>query len=828
MWTNNIIVNDQSRLGLNNNNLSKYKNIAVSRLPKPDVKIGQNLSNQAPIKRFQKSYYKNGNFGSNQKILEQKQNCNDIFNEIKNIPFQILKNFNNQKNLKYHEIIMNTKKNNYQIYNKQNKDGGKIDLNQYHENKNIRIYYDINNNKENIFFKESLRKNEETKKFSNTVYPSKFLNEQKEIIRKNKMSDLPLKEELYSKANTNYDKKNKFPNEPIPKKIYILNKDKNVENQNNNYNKENLKKAQKVTLKSNNFRNSSIQHKNLSKYAENDIKKKERISKPIINYQKYQSLKKFTNCKIHKNDNFIILKKKEKKTFNKLERGKNKYFAIMRKEKKKIKMQKISESFLLKGNIKKEKILKPELSQHFRIEGKEEKKLFKKETIQQINLEGKKEKNKMTDKEKIMKILKQNNCTNEEIREILREFYVIINPNIEGSSKKKNKSIENSQKNANDNNLIEKTKKESNEIRDNGIGPCDIMKEKNKEKKIIIQDEKKENDDLKRDQKIYGFRNEGNNCYLNSSLQLLTRIKELKDEVLNFGEGFQDNETQGNLIVEFRKILNLIENSSNNDLIINPARLKRIMGNVDSKYFSGRQEDSNEFISNFLNALLSETGNKEVPLKKLNIINESDKKPYENLFKKFFKRRGDSFVIDLFYGILKTTKFCKNCGKTISIKLNIYNMLEFQIFVFVKKYPNKDLTLSELYKAYLESKLSEGESCTFCNSDKVYLKPSIYTLPKYLMICLQRASDHEYFYNKVLYPSNLELRGEFDGNINSYMLDCVIEHSGGFGFGHYTALVPIDKDNRSWWRFSDSYSNVAYNGYKSDNAFLLLYKLIKK
>lgn len=474
-------------------------------------------------------------------------------------------------------------------------------------------------------------------------------------------------------------------------------------------------------------------------------------------------------------------------------------------------MQKLSESFLIEGKKKKEKLLKPESSQHFLIEGKEEK-----------------NKNIMTDKEKIMEILKHNNCTNEEIREILREFYVIVNPNIESNSQNKNKLNENIQKNSNDKILIEVPKKELNEIRDKGIGPCNTMKKKKKEKEIIIQEEKKESDDLKREQKIYGFRNEGNNCYLNSSLQLLTRIKELKDEVLNFGEGFQDNETQGKLIVEFRKILNSIENSSDNNLIINPARLKRIMGNVDSKYFSGGQEDSNEFISNFLIALLSETGNKEAPLKKLNIINESDQKPYENLFKKFFKRRGDSFVINLFYGILKTTKFCKNCGKTNSIKFSAYNMLEFQLYILAKKYPNKDLTLQELYNNYLEDKLSEGESCSFCDSDQIYLKPSVYTFPKYLMICLQRVSDSDYFYNKVIYPSNLKIKEEYDDNINSYTLDCVIEHSGGCGFGHYTALVPIGKNNSTWWRFSDSNWNGAFNGYKSDNAFLLLYKLIKK
>jgi len=823
MRTNNIFINEQLRSEILHNNLSIYKNILEKRLLKPEIKIVQNFTNQAPIKKFQKSYYKNRNLVSNQKLVNHNQNYNNIHNEIESNPIQILKDINYQKNLKYHEIDMTTKKNKYQIYNKQNKDGGKIDLSQYEQDKKERIYCKINNNKENEYFKESLRKSGETKRFPNTVYPSKISNEQNEIINKNKISNL--KEEQCSKAITHYEKKNKFQNVPIPKKIYLINKNKNIENQNNNYNKENLKK-------SNNFRNSSIQHKNLVKYVENEkksyLKPNDKITKPIINYKRYQSIKKFTNCKIHENDNFVLPKKNEKKIFNKLEDGKNEYFAILREEKKKLIMQKISESFLLKGKNKKEKLLKPELSQHFLIEGKDKKNLLKKEAIQQIKYEGTKEKDKRTDKEKIMEILKQNNCTNEEIREILREFYVIINPNIESSTQKKNKLNENNQKNANDNILIETSKKELNEIRDNGINPCDTLEKKKKEKEKIIKEIKIESDIIKRKQKIYGFRNEGNNCYLNSSLQLLTRIKELKDKVLNFGEGLQDSETEGNLIVEFKKILNLIENSSDNNLIINPARLKRIMGKVDDKYYYNGQEDSNEFISNFLNALLSETGNKEVPLKKLNITNESDKKPYENLFKKFFKRRGDSFVIDLFYGILKTTKFCKNCGKTSSIKLSIYNMLEFQLYILAKKYPNKDLTLSELYKNYLEDKLSEGESCSFCDSDRIYLKPSIYTLPKYLMICLQRACDREYFYNNVIYPKNLEIKGEFDNNISSYILDCVIEHSGGSGFGHYTALVPNDKDNKTWLRFSDSYWNEAFKGYNSDNSFMLLYKLIKK
>lgn len=60
--------------------------------------------------------------------------------------------------------------------------------------------------------------------------------------------------------------------------------------------------------------------------------------------------------------------------------------------------------------------------------------------------------------------------------------------------------------------------------------------------------------------KIYGFRNDWNNSYLNSSLQLLTRIKELKKEIFNFNynEICKDNEIKGRLIAEFKRFLQRI------------------------------------------------------------------------------------------------------------------------------------------------------------------------------------------------------------------------------------------------------------------------------
>ena len=80
---------------------------------KPEIKTGPNLVNHAPIKKFQKSYYKNRNLASNQKISNHDQNFNNINNihpDLENNPIQILKDFNYQNHHKYHEIDMTTKK----------------------------------------------------------------------------------------------------------------------------------------------------------------------------------------------------------------------------------------------------------------------------------------------------------------------------------------------------------------------------------------------------------------------------------------------------------------------------------------------------------------------------------------------------------------------------------------------------------------------------------------------------------------------------------------------------------------------------------------------
>lgn len=332
--------------------------------------------------------------------------------------------------------------------------------------------------------------------------------------------------------------------------------------------------------------------------------------------------------------------------------------------------------------------------------------------------------------------------------------------------------------------------------------------------------------------KIYGFSNIFNNCYLNSSLQLLTRIDEFKIYILNFKEiQTENNETKGNLILEFKKMLNLIESSNNKNLIIDPSKLKRIMGYIDERYFEDHQEDSNEFISNFIDALLWETGNTnqvEEKIKKLQLVDEDEKNAYTSFYKKFYKRRGYSFILDLFYGINKTNKLCKACNKIFTIKFNSFNMIELPIYELANETKNNFLTFDEIINKYLGYNKIKS-ICKYCkNEEEIYSKISLYTLPKYLIISFGRAINDKYVYTDIKYKDTLKIKSEFDNNEYNYKLECVIQHSGGANSGHYTALCPKDTSNKIWYNYSDEYCNEddTNTNYQSKIAIILLYKNI--
>ena len=774
-----IQVNHQNLM--NNNQKPKYQNYMLNENNnyisgikyKHEIKINQSSTKQAPIKKFMKQNHQSIKMSSDKIKVEENKNNNRI------IQYPLERKYNpiyfHEKKFYQNQLDNIPKKPDLTIYNNKIINNNNL---QYHE---IDMTTKKENNESNIQQNRCIYRNNQNEKLSinnnkdNKNFIKNLRNYNDKKPARNTFSSMKIQNQQFEKKHHN-----QIITNITLKENNILKNTTIIISQ----------KKQNKIIKNNDFRTDSVGTKDLPKYVENKKQNEQKKrNQETIYIKKHQNIKKeikqinkFINCKIDKNDNFFF--RNENKIKNEIIEH-NEYFLLKGKEKEKIFKKNLINYFSLKGSKIQNKNKKLSQESHFN-----------------FILEGKKF-NDLKPNEKLKEILLfiEKYSLSEEIK---KELINKLNLSIEANKPKKIKFEENGQKNAND-----------------------ISSKKKKKEKIILPEEKekeKEINDFNKYNKIYGFNNDGNNCYLNSSLQLLTRIKDLKNEVFNFQENYQDNDTQGRLIIEFRNILKKIENSTNDNLIINPARLKSIMGNVDERYNSYGQEDSNEFIANFINAILSETANKEIKVKKLNIVNELEKRPYENLYKKFYQRKGNSFILNLFYGITKLTKYCKKCGTINSIKFNVYNMLEFPLYSLAKKYKNKDLALNDLYNKYIEEIKNDG-TCNNCNEDELYSKTTIYTLPKYLMICLQRTCDNEYFCNNVLYPKNINLKSEFDNNKSSYTLECVIEHSGGISYGHYTALAPVDKDNNIWYRFNDSYCNQFKTDFQSNNAFILLYKL---
>ena len=307
----------------------------------------------------------------------------------------------------------------------------------------------------------------------------------------------------------------------------------------------------------------------------------------------------------------------------------------------------------------------------------------------------------------------------------------------------------------------------------------------------------------------------GNVCYMNSSIQCLFHLKDFTDNITKTAVYNKRDLTKAtsNLIEEMKNF-----NKKNSD-VLSVKYIKKAMGAIDERYKDNNQEDVNEFISNFLDGLLDEIGDKNSLPKPLNIKNESDKIAYDKFYKRFYKKKGNSFLLDLFYSILKTQKVCKSCGQVNSIKFNAYNIIELPIYNLAKK--EKNINLVDIIENYLKKNENIDGECKFCDKCEIYEKINLYSLPKYLILYFGRTIDNDYLKNTIIYPDKYTFESFINNDID-YNLECVIEHSGGAHYGHYTSLCPINKTN-NWYKFSDTSfyeSNSTYNG---KNAIILLY-----
>lgn len=326
--------------------------------------------------------------------------------------------------------------------------------------------------------------------------------------------------------------------------------------------------------------------------------------------------------------------------------------------------------------------------------------------------------------------------------------------------------------------------------------------------------------DQKLKKKNYKNSNLYNICYINASIQCLFRLNEFVKKIVKYNKG--------NLIIATNNLIDKMQNIPKNNKYCSVSEIKKAMGKTNDIYNNDEPEDANEFITNYLNELVEETKDSgEINWKCL----DEDKQYFYKFYNKFLQRKGKSFILDLFYGLLRTEYYCHKCSQIFSIKFNSFNILELPLNQEESEYDNdKQLDMRDLLKDYISEKDNENEICPKCNINQK-IKISINSLPKCLIIYFSRD-----YSNKKNNKINILKTINFENFVYNKSLnedDNYFYHLKGIIFyeyyskdiSHYQAACLVN--NEKWIYFDDiickNDKNLLYI-YENENPVCLFYE----
>ena len=200
---------------------------------------------------------------------------------------------------------------------------------------------------------------------------------------------------------------------------------------------------------------------------------------------------------------------------------------------------------------------------------------------------------------------------------------------------------------------------------------------------------------------ICGSCNLGNTCYMNSSIACLSNCTELTTYFLSGKYKKNINKKnklglKGKLADAWNELLNNYWNSKTN--AGNPSSIKNLVAKKVKKFSGFKQQDSHEFMTEFL-SLLNEDLNKTTKKNYKELKEKGEAEDDLNCAKRFWglhQERNDSIITDLFSGLLKSEVICSKCK---------YNNITFD--------PSNTLTLPIPTPEYIKNKIIKHRDIEF-------------------------------------------------------------------------------------------------------------------
>ena len=299
---------------------------------------------------------------------------------------------------------------------------------------------------------------------------------------------------------------------------------------------------------------------------------------------------------------------------------------------------------------------------------------------------------------------------------------------------------------------------------------------------------------------------------MNATIQSLSNILELSDFLLKKLKVNSFDVNKHPLSISFSCLLQQLFYPEENKKYIKPNLFKEIIGELNPLFKGMHAADAKDlifFIIEKLHQELNDINPNQQQTPQLDLATQEEMSKNENmmlnLFVNDFKAKNHSKISDIFYGVTRSTMKCNNCNVT-KYSFQTFNILIFQLKKVkdemekmlggsLKSY-NYKLGLIDAFNVDKKEEKLEGENMIYCNNCKSLQngehQQCIYSLPKVLIIILNRGKNNQDFNEEFEIPLKLDFTNQ--GIIFSpeskmvFYLSCVITHLGESGTdGHFIA-----------------------------------------
>lgn len=302
------------------------------------------------------------------------------------------------------------------------------------------------------------------------------------------------------------------------------------------------------------------------------------------------------------------------------------------------------------------------------------------------------------------------------------------------------------------------------------------------------------------------FTNNGNDCYLNSVLQVLFNLPAFLYPFA--GTSIKCN---GDVMRAFDRLYN------NRNRVNTPKIIKNILSGVNKESFllfgNSGQQDAHEAIMSILDIVHHNSVCENPDLSSYGIIDSRIKKKSYKEWEKNAKLFGYSYITNFFNGQFKTLIKCNNCD---------YENINFEIFNCI----NLEITGNEIIDCldnFIEKECIMESICEKCKNRGLIKQTTIWKFPLVLILNIKRYSvdNGRICKNNKSIKINKSLFIRSSGIIHTYKLNSVVYHHGSLPTsGHYTSDI---LKNGLWYKADDDNVQRTERPKYSSNCYIIIY-----